>query len=161
MKRLCGVVGISFLLSSCCWFGCKHTQEPVIINILDQELYNDCHIAGSINIPFEQLESRLDRLDKQAETIVYCSNYQCTASAHAARILKEKGFSRVYAYEAGMAEWYQQKLPVVGACKESYLTVVSKPIGEPLVDVPVITTQELKHKIDAAKTHEHHCTCEY
>lgn len=137
-------------LCSCCWFSCHDCKQALtVINVLDPELYNDCHIAGSINIPFEQIEQRASSLNKDAEIVIYCSNYRCTASAHAVRMLKQQGFKRVYAYEAGMTEWYQQKLPVEGPCKQAYLTMDNKPLSSSDSDITIISTQELKQKIDA------------
>ena len=155
MNKILLVSVCAILLSSCCWFSCHDCgNKLVVINVLDPEFYSDCHIVGSINIPFDQVEQRAATLNKDAEVVVYCSNYRCTASAHAARILQQQGFKRVYAYEAGMAEWYQQKLPVAGPCKQAYLTMENKMLavesaGGENTDVKVISTQELKQKLDA------------
>ena len=132
-----------------CWKSNKADQSLYVINVLDKAEFDDCHIKGSINVPFDQVEEFARGLNKQTELVLYCSNYWCTGSGTAAAQLLELGFSKVHAYEAGMAEWYQQKLPVVGPCKESYLT---KKIENPhkKSDVPEITTQMLKEKMEQA-----------
>src|SRR5579871_1320547 len=100
-------------------------SDLVVINVLDKELYEDCHIKGSVNVALDQLEHFAAGLDKEkAEVVVYCSNYQCSASETAARKLQELGVKNVAVYEGGMAEWYQQNRAHEGACspeKSAYL----------------------------------------
>jgi rhodanese-related sulfurtransferase len=123
-------------------------EELVVINVLDKNLYDDCHIEGSINIPFEIFEQYAQRkLSKSAVIVVYCSNYMCSASGEAALMLKKMGFKKVWAYEAGMAEWYQQKLPVVGPCSSKYLNARFSPPDHQELGLPVITTQQLREKM--------------
>lgn len=128
----------------------SRTQPSLyVINVLDKQEYDDCHIKGSINIPFEDMSNFAKSLNKQTELIIYCSNYWCTASHEVAKDLLEIGFTKVWVYEAGMAEWFQQNLPVVGACKQSYLTkIVAKPHQQDII--PVISTLQLKEKLEKA-----------
>jgi rhodanese-related sulfurtransferase len=142
----------TFILSSLLFIAgcsCKKSKKAglLVVNVLDKELYDDCHIKGSINVPFDEIENYAKNLDKNTEVVLYCSNYRCTASGFAAKSLTKLGFKNVWAYEAGMAEWYQNKLPVEGACKESYLQIkVPEYKNE---EIRVITTQELKNKIES------------
>ena len=139
------LVALPLLFSGC---SCdKKGPKLQIINVLDKDAYDDCHIKGSINIPFEELESEAEKLNKNATTVVYCSNYQCAASKMAASMLKNKNFQIVYAYEAGMADWYQNGLPVVGACKASYLKNKNEEIEVEDEGVEVISTEALKDLI--------------
>ena len=71
-------------------------------------------LQGSINVPFEEVETFAKDLDRDAEMVVYCANYMCTASGAAAQKLKEMGFENVWAYEGGTAEWYQMGLKAEG-----------------------------------------------
>lgn len=131
------------------WSGPMATPSLYVINVLDKREYDDCHIKGSINVPFENMQDFAKGLNKQTELIIYCSNYWCTASGEAVKMLLDMGFASVWAYEAGMAEWYQQKLPVTGACKEEYLTkIVAKPHQQDII--PVISTLQLKEKMEKA-----------
>jgi rhodanese-related sulfurtransferase len=126
-----------------------------VINVLDKEFFDDCRIKGSVNIPFmdpddpekSPIDSYVKNLPKDTKLVVYCSNYMCTASGEITKKLKGMGFEDVWAYEAGMADWYQKGLPTEGSCKEGYLTKV--------IDAPkehsgfkVISTEELKQMID-------------
>jgi|GEM_PF-501093 len=93
----------------------------VVINVLDKDTYEDCHIAGSINVPFESIDSFIDTIAKDAEVVFYCSNPMCTASEYAALKFQKAGFAHVSVYEGGTAEWYQKGLPVEGAGTSAYL----------------------------------------
>ncbi|HLB41034.1 MAG TPA: rhodanese-like domain-containing protein, partial [Candidatus Babeliales bacterium] len=62
----------TLLLAGCGW-ATGSTNQLLVINLLDPELYQDCHITGSVNVPFEQLENYAQKLSREREIIVYCS----------------------------------------------------------------------------------------
>ena len=124
--------------------GCKkEAKNFYLVNILNKELFDDAHIKGSINIPFSELTTKASNWNKNAKIILYCSNYMCLASGEGARQLNKLGFTNVYAYEAGMAEWYQEGLPTVGPCKKPYLKVKVEE-SEKSHDIVDISTKDLK-----------------
>jgi len=45
----------------------------VIVDVRSAEAYEPSHISGAINIPFAELETRLDELDKKQWIITYCT----------------------------------------------------------------------------------------
>lgn len=146
------------LLPGCWPFGKKDSQEQkpslYVINVLDKESYDDCNIAGSVNVPFADVESFAKDIDRNTEMVVYCANYMCTASGAAAQKLKEMGFEKVWAYEGGTAEWYQlgkadSNYPVKGSCAASYLTAANEKPAEEASDVTVITAAQLREKMVA------------
>ncbi len=94
----------------------------VVINVLSVPAYDEIHIKGSISIPRNELEAgRWQELDFTKELVVHCSNYDCEASKVAAKLLEEKGFD-VSAYEGGMKEWAEARLPTEGRLTpEEYL----------------------------------------
>lgn len=123
-----------------------------VINVLDKDLYDDCHLKGSINVPYEQLEKFVQDLDKDSsEIVVYCSNYMCSTSGVAAKQLAQMGFKHVWAYEGGTAEWHQMGLPVEGPCKNSYLSNKLPAPEHSDSSVSVITAQELAQKLKVAE----------
>lgn len=154
------LAGVVALLPACWPFGKKESEEQMqqkslyVINVLDKESYADCRIAGSENVPFEQVETFAKDLDKNTEIVVYCANYMCSASAAAVQKLKEMGFEHVWAYEGGTAEWYQMglkaegKYPIEGTCQASYLSAANeKPAQE--ATVAIISAEELREKMMA------------
>lgn len=161
-KQIVAVValaGVLALLPACWPFGKKtetsaHNQNLYVINVLDKNSYDDCRIAGSINVPFEQVETFAKDLDRSAEMVVYCANYMCTSSMAAAQKLKEMGFENVWAYEGGTAEWYQMNLksegkyPVEGSCQAGYLSAANEKPAEVAPSlVAVISADELQQKM--------------
>ena len=61
------------------------------------------HIAGSLNIPVDQLAARLEELEpKDQPIVVYCASGM--RSAGAARLLRARGFSVVVDL-GGMSRW--------------------------------------------------------
>jgi rhodanese-related sulfurtransferase len=123
-------------------------KKLMVINVLDAKQYDDCHIKGSVHMSFDEYESYAQKLDKDTELVFYCSNYMCAGSGMAAKFFTKRGFKKVWAYEAGMAKWYKQGLPVVGPCKAAYLNMKNDSIEELDDSVVVITTQQLKDKLE-------------
>lgn len=146
-RNILGIIGI--LLLPGCWQSAQKKDGLVVVNVLDKELYDDCHIKDSINIPFEIIEEQAAAvINKNAEIVVYCSNYQCSTSEYAARKLSDQGFTNVSVYEGGTAEWFQEGLPVEGPHRQSYLVKPSRQLPyEKNGVIPVITVGDLAHKM--------------
>lgn len=127
-------------------------KAPLVINVLDQEAYDDCHIAGSVHIDFDNVEAYVQNMSKDTEIILYCSNYACSTSDFVGKKLQALGYTNVWAYEGGIAEWKQHGLPTVGLGKKEYLKrVMKKPVKDSESSVPVITMQELAKKLHIAE----------
>ena len=86
--------------------------DPVqVVNVLTPDQYNRGIIKGSKKIPLEELDKRIQELDKTREVVTYCASYKCGASREAARKLAALGFN-VRAYEGGIKEWKEAGLPL-------------------------------------------------
>jgi len=124
------VLILSTLFLASCDFGGAKKPKLVVVNVLDKELHNDCHIKGSVNVPFESVqEYAVGHWPKDIELVFYCTNYKCTASGESARQLKALGYAKVFAYEAGIAEWHKLGFPVVGPCSSPVLKDYERPAG--------------------------------
>lgn len=117
----------------------------VVINALAKKHYDDCHIVGSISVPLDTIEAYASKLDKKTHIVVYCASYSCPVSEKAWRIFNALGFTNVWAYEGGMAEWSQKKYPCEGACQEEYLNRQEKPLKH---DIKTMSADELKKKME-------------
>lgn len=88
-------------------------EDFVLINVLSPEKFNERHIRTSINIPVasddfvERVESVAGSKDRKI--VVYCANFDCDASPKAAEKLEQAGFTRVFDYEGGTEDWFEQK----------------------------------------------------
>ena len=138
------------------WNSDKKVNESklIVINVLDKDYYDDCHITGSINIPFEDLENNINTMNKKDMYVIYCSNYACTAAPHCAKMMKEAGIENVTVLHAGIVGWYQLKYPYIGEAKMSYLEETNKKLyaDEPVDEcdnscINDISAEELKLKM--------------
>lgn len=85
-----------------------------LIDVLKPDHYEAVHLPGAINVPAAELAERApDLFDPDDLIVVYCSSFDCEQSTSAARILDDLGFTNVYDFEGGIAEWRRRGLPVV------------------------------------------------
>jgi rhodanese-related sulfurtransferase len=67
----------------------------LLVDVRSEGEYANGGIEGSINIPIQELASRMDELgDKNREIVVYCQSGG--RSAMAKRLLESNGFSKVH-----------------------------------------------------------------
>ncbi len=146
----------SLLLTGCWPFGSSTEKvedagksELVMINVLDKPEFEDCHIKGSINISFDAFESEIPSLSKKNHYVLYCADYMCMSSGFCAKLLKDAKFEHVWAYEGGMAEWYQKGFPCEGPAQLEYLQGENENFGdEQDAQVPHITAEQLLEKME-------------
>lgn len=79
----------------------------VFIEVLPESYHRESHLPGAINIPLDQIDELAPNLlgDLESEIVVYCSDRACQNSTVAARRLTELGYTNVYEYEDGKADW--------------------------------------------------------
>lgn len=101
----------------------KIDQYPdlTLINVLDEQTYVDCHITGSINIPFDRLVESLASWEKDKEIVLYCAQSSCPKSSQAYELLADLGFTHLYEYEGGVKDWYKKGFDTTGTCTLKYL----------------------------------------
>lgn len=153
---VCSLIVFSIAFLSGCWSSSNSdvTKESAlkVINVLDKSYFNDCHIKGSINIPFEEFEDSLKSLLKNDKYVIYCSNYACTAAPYAAQLMKDSGFKHVMLLPGGMVEWYQKNLPCSGSAQLQYLKEDNPVLDEHGHEgLEEITPEQLYEKLKEAK----------
>ncbi len=142
----------SIMLFAGCWSLSSNSSKLVIINVLDPDYHQDCHMTGSINIPFEQFEERMKTLNKKDRYVVYCSNFACTAAPFAAELLKQSGFEDVALFPGGIVQWYQKGYPCTGPAQMQYLKEENEPMSEEdHLGLKLLTPDELKAAMVEAK----------
>jgi len=96
----------------------KH-EDIAFINVLHREDFNREHIPGSVNVPYDESDfaQKVEQIagSKQRPVVVYCASKECNASDKAAEKLEKAGFSKVYDYEGGTADWAEGKLETCGS----------------------------------------------
>ena len=68
-------------------------------------------ISGAVNVPLEELESRLSEIDASHEVIAYCRGPYCVMSFEAVSTLRNEGF-KARRLEDGLPEWRAAGLPL-------------------------------------------------
>ena len=92
-------------------------NDAVVIDIRSADAFSRGHIVNAKNIPSDELDARLDQLQKHKNTpiIAVCDNG--ITSTRAVNTLRGAGFESVYGLKGGMNGWSQSGLPVVTAKK--------------------------------------------
>ncbi|MBX3297303.1 MAG: rhodanese-like domain-containing protein [Acidobacteria bacterium] len=72
--------------------------------------YKAEHADRAINIPLEELEANLDRIERNEPVYIICETGR--RSKEAAEMLVSKGYPMVYNVEGGMTAWRAGKLPM-------------------------------------------------
>lgn len=88
--------------------------DLVVVDVLGAKSYVKNHIKGAINIPRSKVTEVAKEgkvLKKDQQIVLYCASKSCKASTKAAEDLVELGYTNVYDYEGGIAEWTEAGLP--------------------------------------------------
>jgi rhodanese-related sulfurtransferase len=88
-------------------------EGAVVVDVRDRKEFESGHIVGAVNIPYANLDTRVDELRKYAEKPVIVACRMGQHSGAAGTLLRKQGFKNVSRLAGGMAEWLNQNLPVV------------------------------------------------
>ena len=89
-----------------------NNENAFIVDLRNSELFNQGHITGSINIPFNNLDQRTNEIkEKDKPIILICE--MGSASPNAGETLKKEGFINILILKGGINEWKMQNLPLV------------------------------------------------
>jgi rhodanese-related sulfurtransferase len=85
-------------------------NKAVIVDVREDDEWNEHHIHGAIHIPLAQLNARLSELEpyKNSPVITQCRSGKRSAQAQLA--LKSAGFSKVYNMNGGIQAWDEDSL---------------------------------------------------
>lgn len=89
-----------------------------IIDARDPAEYDEGHIPGAINVPYDRLPEYLDMLSSEVpmdgEVIIYCRGPGCDFSDQLATELKILGYQNVRVFTGGWEHWTAAGYPVDG-----------------------------------------------
>ena len=83
----------------------------VLLDVRPPNEFAAGHLRGAINIPIDQLPTRLSELPRDQKVITYCRGEYCLFADEAADILRANGFE-VVRLEGGWPEWRTEGRPV-------------------------------------------------
>lgn len=83
----------------------EENEKTLVIDVRSSDAYAKGHLANAINIPFDEFEDKINDLDgyKDQTIILICNTGN--KSGKAAKMLSDKGFTKVYNAEDGMDEF--------------------------------------------------------
>ena len=91
-------------------------NEAQFIDSRNAEAFKAGHIAGAVNIPYEEKSdtSLLAELmiPKEMILVVYCDGSECQSSVGLSKFLHEKGFTDIRVFFGGWEEWQMEGLPI-------------------------------------------------
>ncbi len=89
-------------------------EDLLLLDVRTPEDYHgeQGYIAGSVLLPLEQLEQRLDEINDYYERTVVTICRTDRKSAKAAQILAQNGFADVHVARMGMTDWIRNNYPV-------------------------------------------------
>jgi rhodanese-related sulfurtransferase len=93
-----------------------HKFKFQLWNVLPKAHYDPTvNIPGSSWIPVDTLTEALakQKAKKDEYIVVYCGGGQCVSSKTAAEKLVSWGYTSVFTYEGGLADWKEGGLPLV------------------------------------------------
>ena len=90
----------------------KEGHAPLVLDVRSAEEFKSGHIPGAVNIPIDELPSRLGELKvaKGDEVVVHCERGPRAAKAEA--LLVQSGYTDVVDLSGHMKGWRDAGLPV-------------------------------------------------
>jgi rhodanese-related sulfurtransferase len=93
-----------------------------LVEVLPKEEYERLHLPGAISVPLSRISRRTaDQLQWDLPVIVYSRDCLCDRSARAVWRLSSLGFTQVFRYTGGKADWLANGLPVEGSQAQNTL----------------------------------------
>jgi len=76
-----------------------------LVDIRDPMAFEQYHLAAATRIDNDTLPDYLGRVDKHADTLIFC--YHGNSSQQAAAFFTQQGFTKVHSVDGGMDMWRQ------------------------------------------------------
>jgi rhodanese-related sulfurtransferase len=91
--------------------------DAVVIDLRSVDAFAHGHIVNAKNIPFDELEGSLDKVERfKGKPIIAVCDAGMT-STRAVNTLRKAGIENVYGLRGGINGWTQSSLPLVSARK--------------------------------------------
>ncbi|HET7054372.1 MAG TPA: MBL fold metallo-hydrolase [Solirubrobacterales bacterium] len=84
--------------------------SPLVLDVRRADEYAECHIEGSLHIPYGELARRLDELPRDRALATICKGGK--RSGLAASVLQREGFETIHVAYGGVGTWKDEGRPV-------------------------------------------------
>jgi rhodanese-related sulfurtransferase len=95
----------------------QNREGVVVIDTRPPEAFAEEHIPGAVNIPTNQIASRLQEIPRDKDIVPYCWSVVCHLATRASMALAEEGY-RVHELAGGIEYWKKYEMPLEGSTKK-------------------------------------------
>lgn len=89
----------------------KRDSNLTVLDVRPAEEWAAGHVPGAINIPVNEIDTRLGEIPKERQTVTCCRGPYCVYSYQAVEALRPHGFD-IRRLEGGFSEWLARGLPI-------------------------------------------------
>jgi phage shock protein E len=89
----------------------QHPDHLFVLDVRSPQEFAEGHIARAVNVPYDQLATRLAEVPKDKDVVLYCRSGR--RAGIAAEVLAANGYTRLSHLEGDMIAWTEQGRPVV------------------------------------------------
>jgi rhodanese-related sulfurtransferase len=94
---------------------CMNREKAVVIDVCSADEFAQGHIKGAVNVPLDELETRLDKAVKNKSNPVILVCAAGARSKRAQALAQKLGYEKVHSLQGGLKAWKEANLPVVQA----------------------------------------------
>ena len=87
-------------------------SPPAIVDVRTTRSFAAQHIPGALRMTIDEVHEQLANLPRDREIVLYCTCPNEASAARVARVLMDRGFTRVRPLEGGLDCWIEAGLPV-------------------------------------------------
>ena len=88
----------------------SHPEHLLVLDVRTPQEYADGHVPGAVNVPYDQLASRLAEVPQDKDVVLYCKSGR--RAGIAADVLAANGYTRLSHLEGDMNAWLEKGRPV-------------------------------------------------
>ena len=88
----------------------KGDEAAFVLDVRSPEEYASGHVPGAVNIPYDQIASRIAEVPKDQDVVLYCKSGR--RAGIAAEVLAGQGYTRLQHLEGDIVAWVEKGRPV-------------------------------------------------
>jgi phage shock protein E len=88
----------------------KGDESTYVLDVRSPEEYASGHVPGAVNIPYDQVASRIAEVPKDKDVVLYCKSGR--RAGIAAEVLAGQGYDRLQHLEGDIVAWVNQGRPI-------------------------------------------------